>query len=78
MIVKWHYAPMAGYLLRRLDDGGLQGSSSWPEHHEWMEEFQKQRASGEVVLLQTINYGHELFHGHSGRVDVYGCANAGT
>ena len=70
---EWHYAPMNGGLMRKeLPDGGLAGFSTWKDLHAAMDEFIAERGANRIVLLRTEAYGHALFSGHSGRVDVYG------
>ncbi len=66
-----HYAPVhqGGLLVKK--DGQTKTPENWAKHHELMAAFQEHRASGHLVHSGEFNYGHELFHGHSGRVDVY-------
>jgi len=53
----------------------MKSAEGWPEHHELIAAFQAHRASGELTLKDTITYGHRMFHGHSGRVDIYAWTN---
>ena len=70
---EWHYAPMNGGLMRKeLLAGGLAGFSTWTDLHAAMDEFIAERGANRIVLLRTEAYGHALFSGRSGRVDVYG------
>ena len=70
---EWHYAPMNGGLMRKeLPDGGLASFSTWADLHAAKDEFIAERGANRIVLLRTEAYGHALFSGHSGRVDVYG------
>jgi hypothetical protein len=70
LAIEWHYAPMTG-VLGKWSNGKWWSPKDWAEHHENMKEFMRLRSEGEIVLTETVNYGHSHFHGHSGRVDVY-------
>ena len=70
-----HYAPMSGGICVMKGDE-MKSAEGWPEHHELIAAFQAHRASGELTLKDTITYGHRMFHGHSGRVDIYAWTNA--
>ena len=49
----------------------MKRAASWAEHHELIAEFQKHFKVGDLVLKRTITYGHPLFSGHRGEVNVY-------
>lgn len=68
---EYHHAPVTGVVGKKIDGEWAHAGDGWAAHHALMEEFLKLRSSGEIVLKQTVNYGHPHFHGHSGRVDVY-------
>ncbi len=72
-----HYAPMSGSICVMNGDE-MRVAKSWPECHELLTAFQEYRACGELVFKSTIAYGHQMFHGHSGRVDIYTWANPST
>lgn len=65
-----HYAPIPGSICV-MKGNEMKSAEGWPEHHEFIAAFQKHRASGELKLMNTVNHGHLMFHGHSGRVDIY-------
>jgi predicted LPLAT superfamily acyltransferase len=69
-VIKFHYAPMAGHILR-YRDGVADKITSWSDHHEILNEFLKLGQQKKLQLEESINYGHELFHGHSGKVEIY-------
>lgn len=69
---EWHYAPMSGGLARKqVGAATFEPAVSMERHHELLEEFLGKCARSELKLLRTETYGHMLFNGHSGRVDVY-------
>lgn len=68
--VEWHYAPMTGGLAKKVDGVAVQ-CDNWLQFNNMFVDFLDQRKSGVITLKQTINYGHELFNGHQGRVDIY-------
>lgn len=70
MAREYHYSPMTGGLVIK-ENGEFKPVEGWPGHHENMAEFDRLRNSGEITLQKTTNYGHVLFNGHSGRVDIY-------
>ena len=69
-MVEYHYAPLIG-VIARMVDGKAEEVVGWSGHHELMTRFLKLRASEEIMLLRTVNFGHAMFHGRSGRVDIY-------
>ncbi len=71
---EYHYAPITGSLVC-MKDGEMEKVEGWTRRHALMEQFLKLRASNEIILLRTESYGHMLFHGHRGRVDIYGSPN---
>lgn len=70
MKIEYHYAPMTGG-LQKLIDGVVQTCPDWATHNEWHKERIDGIANGTAKCVDTIKYGHTLFHGHSGRVDIY-------
>lgn len=69
-VIEWHYAPLTGSLMQKIN-GVDQKPKDWSEFHLKMDQFLRFRETGEIALKETVNYGHALFSGHSGRVDVY-------
>lgn len=67
----WHYAPLQNPGLAIKEDGEFKRPESWSQYHEQLEEFLRARRCGELVLFREVHYGHMLFHGHSGHVQVY-------
>ena len=67
---EYHYAPGPGYIMC-VKLGVEENAGSWAEHNAILVRFLDLRASGRIVLKETINYGHSMFHGHSGKVDIY-------
>lgn len=67
-MTEYHYAPMSGGLQKKVD-GVIVPVNNWTEHHTLMAEFLE--IQKKVKISETITYGHDLFHGHSGRVDIY-------
>ena len=70
MKIEFHYAPISGGLTK-IVDGEPQKVDGWAAHHELMNEFLNLRKEGKITFQRTINYGHFLFNGHSGKVDIY-------
>jgi len=70
MKIQYHYAPTTGEIAKCLD-GTFEKLKSWAERQELMGVFLQLRANGAITLKETINYDHDFFHGHSGRVDIY-------
>lgn len=69
---EWHYAPMTGGLMRkRSGEVEFERVASWEERHRLMDEFLAKCQRSELKVARTETYGHALFNGHSGRVDVY-------
>lgn len=69
-IIKFHYAPMVGRILR-YRDGVADKITSWSVHHEILNHFLELGHQNKLQLEESINYGHELFNGHSGKVEIY-------
>jgi hypothetical protein len=67
---EWHYAPMTGAFMKKLD-GQVVPVTDWSHRHELLNEFLELRSQGRLSLIDDQTYGHELFHGHSGQVLVY-------
>lgn len=67
---QYHYAPEGGQIAI-YEDGVMQPIPNWAAHHRLMETFLNLRRTGQVDLKETKTYGHEFFHGHHGRVDIY-------
>ena len=68
---EWHYSPLQHPGLAIKEDGEFKKFESWSKYHEQLEEFLRARTSGEIVFLRDVRYGHILFNGHSGLVQVY-------
>lgn len=69
-VVEWHYAPLTGKLMKVVD-GVTTAIDNWSHFHEILNDFLDQKQKEQMVLKETVNYGHALFNGHSGRVDIY-------
>lgn len=65
---EWHYAPLPGYIMFKAKDGTVA-----PKEHYYQkrDEFFELQSSNKLKFVREITYGHPLFHGHSGRVNVY-------
>ena len=68
--VEWNYAPMTGDLLKKVDGVAVR-CPDWATFHELKSDFLEKRKQGLITLKKGISFGHELFHGHQGRVDIY-------
>lgn len=68
--VTYCYAPMTGDVMRK-DNGVMVKTTSWDEYHKIKNEFLSLQTEGKLNFVETTNYGHEMFHGHTGRVDTY-------
>lgn len=69
---EYHYAPLTGGLQKRhKDTNEIVSIASWSEYHELFREFLKLREDNKIELIETIEYGHSLHHGHRGIVQIY-------
>lgn len=68
--VEYHYAPLTGDLIFICNDK-IVPTPDWATHNKQMIKFLELRAAESITLIRTQTYGHQLFHGHSGRVDIY-------
>jgi hypothetical protein len=69
-MTEWHYAPMTGQFVCKID-GQVVPFTGWAHRDQLLGEFLKTRDQGRLSLIDDQRHGHELFHGHSGRVLVY-------
>lgn len=67
---EYHYAPMTGGLMW-VRDGIHQPQRDWAEKTIQLQRFLELRRNEKLVHADTINFGHDLFHGHAGQVLVY-------
>lgn len=65
-----HYAALNGGLCAMNDDV-IMRPKGWSAHHAFYALFSNLREENKIILKETINYGHVMYHGHSGKVDVY-------
>lgn len=72
--IEYHYAPMTG-VIACMRHGEPEKVEGWSGHHALMARFLELRETGKITHLKTVNYGHPIFHGHSGIVDIYGQPN---
>ena len=72
--LEFHYAPTAGHGSQLIcyRNGYLQKVNGWSGFNDLIEEFINLRENREIELLRTEEFGHVLFAGHHGRVDIYG------
>ena len=64
-----HYAPIGGG-CQFMRDGQELKPTEWSEFNRLLAVFLVEQGKM-FKLVRTINYGHPLFHGHQGRVDIY-------
>ncbi len=65
-----HYAPVSGAICV-MKNGEMRSPSNWPQRHKLMDEFVRNRSAERLRCINTVDYGHIMLHGHSGRVDIY-------
>lgn len=72
-VIEYHYAPLgyAGSNLQKKINGTPVEVNNWESFHKIMNEFLSLRQDNKITLTTTVHYGHILFNGHKGRVDIY-------
>lgn len=74
---KIHYAPLISPPnLNIYRDGKVVPFSSpfsWSEYHDLYSSFAELNRQNKLTLLKTQEYGHSMFHGHRGMVQIFIC-----
>ena len=68
------YAPLPGEFALYNKDGTCHNVANWAEWHELFALFQELKLNCKISFYKEISYGHEMFHGHKGIVQLYGWA----
>lgn len=68
------YAPLSGEFALYDKDGKCHNVANWAEWHELYALFKCLQINLNITFYKKITYGHEMFHGHSGEVQLYGWA----
>lgn len=69
-VIEYHYAPIIGEVSKYVNKQLIK-PQDWAEYHDIKGEFFEKQFKEKIKIKSSIEYGHELFHGHSGLVNIY-------